>query len=256
VELQWPGQRSRLEHPAVDLPAWTEALRALPAAPVTERDIVAWIDGALRRFFFFENFMGGYGRWSGGRVHVLSMLSSGHSSEYMASRPGLFELNERPSVAWWIQHQRPFFLDEKGAVDEGGAPVPTSKLDLDGIRRFSLRTGVVHGVVDPYAKCGTYISFTGVSTARLHETFAALKLIAPVLHMLFLQTKTTEFPPIDRAELTDRQLELIDLALAGLSDKEIAARLAISDHTVGNHFRAIYAKLGVTKRSQLIALLK
>ena len=35
-----------------------------------------------------------------------------------------------------------------------------------------------------------------------------------------------------------------------------ASRLRISDHTVGHHFQAIYAKLGVTKRSQLIALLK
>jgi DNA-binding CsgD family transcriptional regulator len=41
-----------------------------------------------------------------------------------------------------------------------------------------------------------------------------------------------------------------------LSDKAIARRLSISDHTVGNHFRAIYAQLGVSKRSQLIALLK
>jgi hypothetical protein len=31
---------------------------------------------------------------------------------------------------------------------------------------------------------------------------------------------------------------------------------SISDHTVGNHFRAIYAQLGISKRSQLVALLK
>ena len=49
---------------------------------------------------------------------------------------------------------------------------------------------------------------------------------------------------------------MVDLAVTGLSDKEIARRLAISDHTVGNHFRAIYERLGVSKRSQLIALLK
>jgi DNA-binding CsgD family transcriptional regulator len=58
------------------------------------------------------------------------------------------------------------------------------------------------------------------------------------------------------AALTDRQRELVDLALQGLPDKTIASRLAISDSTVGNHLRAIYAKLGISKRSQLIALLK
>jgi DNA-binding CsgD family transcriptional regulator len=44
--------------------------------------------------------------------------------------------------------------------------------------------------------------------------------------------------------------------LKGLSDKAIASRLAISDHTVGSHLRAIFARLGISKRSQLIALLK
>jgi DNA-binding NarL/FixJ family response regulator len=41
-----------------------------------------------------------------------------------------------------------------------------------------------------------------------------------------------------------------------LSDKAIASRLSISDHTVGNHFRAIYARLGITRRSQLTSTLK
>jgi DNA-binding CsgD family transcriptional regulator len=49
---------------------------------------------------------------------------------------------------------------------------------------------------------------------------------------------------------------LIDLAVQGLSDKEIAVRLGISHNTVGNHFSVIYAKLGIKKRSQLVALVK
>ena len=49
---------------------------------------------------------------------------------------------------------------------------------------------------------------------------------------------------------------MVDLAVTGMSDKEIARRLSISDHIVGNHFPAIYERLGVSKRSQLIALLK
>jgi DNA-binding CsgD family transcriptional regulator len=71
-----------------------------------------------------------------------------------------------------------------------------------------------------------------------------------------MATKQPEKARVDLTPLTDRQRELIDLALEGLSDKAIARRLSISDHTVGNHFRAIYAQLGVSKRSQLIALLK
>ena len=85
---------------------------------------------------------------------------------------------------------------------------------------------------------------------------AALDLIAPVLHTLYLQTKQVATSSIDWAALTDRQRDLVDLAAQGLSDKEIALRVGISHNTVGNHFNAIYARLGISKRSQLIAILK
>ncbi|WP_312015634.1 helix-turn-helix transcriptional regulator [Bradyrhizobium liaoningense] len=85
---------------------------------------------------------------------------------------------------------------------------------------------------------------------------ASLNLIAPVLHALFLQTEAVANSPIDLSKLTERQRQLVDLALMGLPDKTIATRLGISENTVGNHFRGIYERLGITKRSPLIAALK
>jgi DNA-binding CsgD family transcriptional regulator len=77
-----------------------------------------------------------------------------------------------------------------------------------------------------------------------------------VLHALFLATEQVAGSPLDLTKLTDRQRQLVDLALMGLPDKTIATRLGISEHTVGNHFRGIYERLGISKRSQLIAALK
>jgi DNA-binding CsgD family transcriptional regulator len=246
---------SALECSASDFLAWLEALRSLPVAPLSYGDIVAWVEGPLRRFVSFEEFLGAYGMSSGGRIHVLTWLSSsGLTAEYLAGRPKALDLEERAALAWWVFHQKPFLIDENGAVDEEGAPVPTNALDLESFKRHSLGLVAIHGVIDPFAKCGTYIAFTGIARAQSRRFISAIKLIAPVLHTLFLQTKHAEL--LDLTALTDRQRDLVDLALAGLSDKAIASRLAISDHTVGNHFRAIYAKLGVSKRSQLIALLK
>ena len=76
------------------------------------------------------------------------------------------------------------------------------------------------------------------------------------MHTLYLQTKPFSISAADVTALTDRQRDLADLAALGLSDKEIGSRLGISDHTVGNHFRAIYSRLGVSKRSQLVAVVK
>jgi DNA-binding CsgD family transcriptional regulator len=238
----------------LNLDAWSEALRLLPPAPVNESDIVGWVEEPLRRFVTFKGFLVGYGKWSGGRVHMLSWLSSGHTSEYMAARPSVFDLDARASVAWWVFNQKPFLMDEKGAVDEEGAPVPTNALDLHSFNHFALGLSAIHGVIDPIGKCGSYLCFSGIPRAQSKRFLYALKLIAPVLHTLLLQSKRAKL--IDLTVLTDRQRELIDLALIGLSDKGIASRIGISHNTVGNHFRAIYARLGISKRSQLIALLK
>jgi predicted ArsR family transcriptional regulator len=44
----------------------------------------------------------------------------------------------------------------------------------------------------------------------------------------------------------------MDLVADGLSNREVAARLFISEKTVKNHVNSLFAKLGVTTRSQAI----
>jgi DNA-binding NarL/FixJ family response regulator len=51
-------------------------------------------------------------------------------------------------------------------------------------------------------------------------------------------------------ELTPRELEVLRLITQGLRNREIAARLVISEKTVGNHVSNIVAKLQVHDRSQ------
>jgi DNA-binding CsgD family transcriptional regulator len=242
--------------PDLNLDAWIGALRVLPAAPVTEHDVVAWVEGPLRAFFPFEKFLGAYGNLSGGRIQMRSLVSSGHSPEFLAGLEGRFDLKSRGCFAWWVSNRKAFILDKAGAMDAAGVPIVATQRELEEIERFSLGVVAAHGVIDPFANAGTYLSFSGVPETQPKRTLAALDLIAPVLHTLFLLTKQAVKSAVDLTALTDRQKELVDLALTGLSDKAIARRLAISDHTVGNHFRAIYERLGVTKRSQLIALLK
>ena len=242
--------------PDLDLDAWIDALRVLPHAPVTEADVLAWVEGPLQKFFPFEKFLGAYGNLSGGRIRMRSLVSSGHAPEFLAGLESRFDLKARGCFAWWVSNRKAFILDKTGALDESGVPIVATRRELEEIDRFSLGVVAAHGVIDPFVNAGTYPSFSGIPGTQPKRTLAALDLIAPVLHTLFLLTKQAEKSAIDLTVLTDRQRELVDLALTGLSDKAIARRLAISDHTVGNHFRAIYERLGVSKRSQLIAVLK
>ncbi|MEV4358179.1 AAA family ATPase [Nonomuraea sp. NPDC049625] len=56
------------------------------------------------------------------------------------------------------------------------------------------------------------------------------------------------------ARLTPQELQVVRLAAAGMSNREIAARLFLSPHTVGHHLYKAYPKLGVTRRVDLAQL--
>ena len=49
--------------------------------------------------------------------------------------------------------------------------------------------------------------------------------------------------------LTGREVQVLQLLAAGLSNREIAARLVISQKTVGNHIEHVYSKIGASNRA-------
>jgi two-component system, NarL family, response regulator YdfI len=54
--------------------------------------------------------------------------------------------------------------------------------------------------------------------------------------------------------LTRRELEVLQMLAAGLSNKEIASRLNISEHTVKFHVASILGKLGAASRTEAVSL--
>jgi len=54
--------------------------------------------------------------------------------------------------------------------------------------------------------------------------------------------------------LTERELEVLGLVAAGLGNKEVAARLEISEHTVKYHVASIMGKLGAGSRTEAVTL--
>ena len=62
-----------------------------------------------------------------------------------------------------------------------------------------------------------------------------------------------EVPPPTNVELlTPREREIVKVACTGVTNKEIAGRLLITEATVRHHMGSIFAKLGVTTRSELV----
>lgn len=57
-----------------------------------------------------------------------------------------------------------------------------------------------------------------------------------------------------RDDLSIREIEVLQLAAEGLTDKEIALRLAIAPSTASNHMATIFTKLGAANRAHAVAI--
>ncbi len=64
---------------------------------------------------------------------------------------------------------------------------------------------------------------------------------------------TRRAAPSDRQGLTARELQVLRLVAAGKSNRDIAAELFISDHTVRRHLQNIFRKVGVSSRAAATA---
>lgn len=60
---------------------------------------------------------------------------------------------------------------------------------------------------------------------------------------------------LDKYNITEREQEIIEKLLSGLSSKEIAEKVFISPKTVDNHIYNIFRKLGINNRLQLVQMI-
>jgi DNA-binding NarL/FixJ family response regulator len=94
-----------------------------------------------------------------------------------------------------------------------------------------------------------------ISAERLLAAMMAaaqdLVVLDPALLAPVLSTRDPSSPVLVE-ELTPRELEVLDLLAEGLSNKAIAHRLSISDHTVKFHVNAVMGKLGAQSRTEAV----
>ncbi|BBY73308.1 DNA-binding response regulator [Mycolicibacterium parafortuitum] len=67
-----------------------------------------------------------------------------------------------------------------------------------------------------------------------------------------MAARVVEWPGA-RQGLTQRESEILELVVNGLSNRAIAAKLVIGDETVKTHLSSIYRKLGVSDRTAAVA---
>ncbi|HEV3155859.1 MAG TPA: response regulator transcription factor [Candidatus Baltobacteraceae bacterium] len=76
------------------------------------------------------------------------------------------------------------------------------------------------------------------------ESYADPRLVGKLLHRNVQGNRANP-------ELSSRELEIVSLITAGLSNREIGTRLSLSEKTVKNHVSRVFVKLGVKTRSNV-----
>ena len=92
-------------------------------------------------------------------------------------------------------------------------------------------------------------------SAVLHALAEGLWAGSPALVQALLERH--HLPMLGEAEqvvdpLTEREHQVLQLTAQGLANKQIAASLEISENTVKCHLSSLYAKLGVTSRTEAV----
>jgi len=97
--------------------------------------------------------------------------------------------------------------------------------------------------IEPQALCGT------VRGVVRGEAFVSPMMAARLLEEFARQSRQAA-PAAPAAELTAREREVLELVSRGMSNKEIAAALAIAENTAKNHLKNILEKLHLENRVQ------
>jgi DNA-binding NarL/FixJ family response regulator len=90
----------------------------------------------------------------------------------------------------------------------------------------------------------------GIRAAAAGESLISPQIAAKVLQRLRAQSKDDDAAETIRAELSDRELEVLKLIANGKDNAQIAKELFISPKTVKNHISNILMKLQIENRIQ------
>jgi DNA-binding NarL/FixJ family response regulator len=123
----------------------------------------------------------------------------------------------------------------------------SSGLDSDACQR-AVRHGI-SGIV--YKASGAEVLLAAIERARRGQVW----LDRTLLPQMFDDSHSRKVPcgkqnKID--QLTPREREIVLVACTGITNKQIAEKLSISEATVRHHLGSIFAKLGVSTRSELV----
>jgi ATP/maltotriose-dependent transcriptional regulator MalT len=144
------------------------------------------------------------------------------------------------------------------------------------VRRTILLYGLIGGALIAALKLAEYRFLVVEHSLEIYGGLVALLFASLGIWLGLRLTRTTErvvvrevqvpFPAdgpfvvstasVERLGVTPRELEILQLIAAGLSNREIAERLYVSENTVKTHSTRLFSKLNARRRTQAVQIAK
>ena len=144
-----------------------------------------------------------------------------------------------------------------GDLDDGARSSPAMVLltdDGDAAQLMTMFSSGVRGLLPRDARPGEIVAAVAAAAAGLvtvaAEFFAALRSNATV----GAPSRAVRADQGSVTALTPRELEVLRMIADGLGNKQIAARLAISEHTVKFHVGSVFAKMRASTRAEAVMI--
>jgi DNA-binding CsgD family transcriptional regulator len=118
-------------------------------------------------------------------------------------------------------------------------------------RSFEIYGGLIAAL---FAALGVWL---GLRLTRPRETVVVREVAVPVEVPVPVPVPAPfvrDTGRVDALGVTPRELEILELMAAGLSNREIAEKLFVSENTVKTHSSRLFDKLGARRRTQAVQL--
>ncbi|WP_328779036.1 LuxR C-terminal-related transcriptional regulator [Streptomyces canus] len=172
--------------------------------------------------------------WAAARGDLDAALGTVGEDPYDAVRLGAPERSVGRLTGVFAEHAEALAHDDGPALDRAA-----QALEERGFLLFA---------AEAYAQAAT--SHRDPGAARTSRTRAV------ALARRCQGARTPALSGLVLGELTARQRQIVTLAAAGLSNRQIAEKLTLSIRTVGNHLYSAYARLGASDRDALPCLVE
>lgn len=128
--------------------------------------------------------------------------------------------------------------------DESGAEV------CEEIREVSPDTKVL--LISGAGRISPTVARAAGASGFISKDWSAADVVKAV-RMVSLGTEVFAAPEATGAgSLSERELEVLELIASGATNREVAAELHLSPHTIKDHTTALYRKLGVRNRAEAV----